>query len=372
MEHPKLSPHQFRSISKQLEAKERRAAGEALGKRGAQLPKRGRRRTDWDDEDETPYTFEKTNSRGARVTTTPDLTSLDTATVIEARGKDTVVEMNGETFVARLSSRLVLSGLDSPMVAGDQVRVSRLSDDLLRIDVIEPRRSVLSRFAGSGEDPIAANVDLVLLVCSPASPPFRPGLVDRYMVASALAGLTLAVCLNKTDLGVPDEVKEMLDGYASLGVDVIPTSIRTGAGIDALKAALAGRITLFTGHSGVGKSSLLNAIEPGLSLRTGLVTQATAGVGKGTHTTTSARLIPLSIEGAYVVDSPGVRAFGLGRLTPDEAIAGFPEIAQAAEDCQVRRCTHIGEPGCAVEAALAATPFGRHRLASYRSLLSAE
>jgi ribosome biogenesis GTPase len=364
---PKLSPHQLRSIKKSIEDKERRAQGDLPRPAHRPVQKGRRQRPDVDDDD-SPETFEKFGGRASQAPPPIDVSSLSLATVIEARGRDTVVALDGRTYLARLSSRLILAGLVSPIVAGDAVRVARLSDDLLRIDGIEQRSSVLARFAGSAEDPIAANVDLVLLVCSPAAPPFRPGLIDRYMVASAFGGLALAICLNKSDLGVPADVDEVLAGYASLGVEVVRTSTRTGQGLDRLKATLRDRITVLTGHSGVGKSSLLNAIEPGLSLSTGEVTRATAGAGKGRHTTTSARLIPLSIEGAYVVDSPGVRAFGLGHLTPAEVVLGFPEVRLASERCETKRCTHRGEPGCAAEMELSGTRFGRLRLASYRSL----
>jgi ribosome biogenesis GTPase len=260
-----------------------------------------------------------------------------------------------------------------PIVAGDTVRVTALPGAHLRIDAVEPRRSVLGRFVGKTDtrstfDPIAANIDLVVLVCSPTSPPFRPGLIDRYLTAAALESLPFAICLNKSDLGVTAEVESMLAGYASTGVAIFTTSAQTGDGIDLLRSSLEKKISLFTGHSGVGKSSLLNAIEPGLALKTGSVTQATAGDGKGRHTTTSARLIPLSLPDTYVVDSPGVRGFGLGPIAADDLLVGFPEIVDASQRCRIRRCRHNAEAGCAVETELSKTPFGTHRLASYRSL----
>jgi ribosome biogenesis GTPase len=249
------------------------------------------------------------------------------------------------------------------IVAGDEVRVSALSEQLLRIEAVEPRRSAFGRYAESTQsafDPIAANIDLVLMVCTPASPPFRARLVDRFIIAAAVQELPIAICLNKADLGISPETDMMLEGYASLGIEVVRTSTLTGEGMDALTRLLEGRTTLLAGHSGVGKSTLLNRIEPGLSL------------GKGTHTTTSARLLPLSSPETYVVDSPGIRAFGLGRVPADELLAGFPEIEASAARCAARRCQHTGEDGCAVADELIATPFGRSRLASYRSLLAGE
>jgi ribosome biogenesis GTPase len=330
------------------------------------------RASDWDEED-IPDTFERYQRRSATLRARPNLKTLPIATVIEARGHDIIVSIGGELRSARIASRLVAAKSRLPIVAGDAVRVTALPGAHLRIDALEPRRSVLGRFVGktdtrSSFDPIAANIDLVVLVCSPTSPPFRPGLIDRYLTAATLENLPFGLCLNKSDLGVTAEVKTMLEGYASTGVVIFTTSAQTGDGIDLLRSALEKKISLFTGHSGVGKSSLLNTIEPGLALKTGLVTQARAGDGKGRHTTTSARLIPLSQPDTYVVDSPGVRGFGLGPIAADDLLVGFPEIIEASQRCRTRRCRHNAEAGCAVEAELLKTPFGTHRLASYRSL----
>jgi ribosome biogenesis GTPase len=189
------------------------------------------------------------------------------------------------------------------------------------------------------------------------------------MVATGRDGLPLLLCLNKSDLGIPNDVSAALRGYASLGVDIVRTSTITGDGIDELRDRIAGKITLLTGHSGVGKSSLLNALEPGLALRVGAVTGSIAGQGKGTHTTTSARLIALAVADTYVVDSPGIRELGIGHMDAHELASLFPDVARWAGDCQIRRCRHDGEPGCAVAANMATTPFGQRRLESYRALL---
>ena len=330
------------------------------------------RAIDWDEED-IPDTFERYQKRSIPFRARANLKNLTLATVIEARGHDTIVSIGGELRSARIASRLVAAKSLSPIVAGDTVRVTVLPAGHLRIDALEPRRSVLGRFVGktnarSSFDPIAANIDLVVLVCSPASPPFRPGLIDRYLTAAALENLPFAICLNKNDLGVTANVESMLAGYASTGVAIFSTSAQTNDGIDLLRMSIEKKISLLTGHSGVGKSSLLNAIEPGLALKTGSVTQAAAGEGKGRHTTTSARLIPLSLPDTYVVDSPGVRGFGLGPIAAADLLVGFPEIVAASQRCRIRHCRHNAEGGCAVETELSKTLFGTHRLASYRSL----
>jgi ribosome biogenesis GTPase len=238
---------------------------------------------------------------------------------------------------------------------------------------VAPRRSALSRDVAEGgrhrDHVLAANIDQAVVVCSPAEPPFRPRLIDRYLVAACRDALPAVICLNKTDLGVPDNTEASLRGYTGLGVEVLRTSAVTGDGIDALRRCVQGNVSLFTGHSGVGKSSVLNALEPGLALRIGSVTQSTAGQGKGRHTTSSARLVPLSLPETFVVDTPGIRTFSL-RGTDQRRLAGyFADIAALVDGCEFRDCLHRGEPGCAVAAAAESDPFLRGRLRSYRRML---
>lgn len=370
LDQPALDPSAQRETGKVFGEKQSRgirsSGSPPLKERG------GSRQADWENED-LPETFEKYEKRSISRSVTTNLNTLPIATVIEARGHDFVVSFAGQIRIAKLASRLITSGSLSRVVAGDDIRVSDFAGRLLRIDGVEPRRSVLGRLVGKTDDrttfdPIAANIDLAILVCTPMSPPFRAGLIDRYFTAAALEGLPFAICLNKTDLGVTAEVEIMLEGYSSIGVTVFMTSAKSSEGIDLLKKGLERKISLLTGHSGVGKSTLLNAIEPGLNLKTGTVTEALAGDGKGRHTTTSARLIPLSSPGTYVVDSPGIRQFGLGAMSADDLLVGFPEIVEQGQNCRIRHCRHQGETGCSVETELSKTAFGAHRLSSYRTL----
>ncbi len=177
------------------------------------------------------------------------------------------------------------------------------------------------------------------------------------------------VCLNKCDLDVPAEVERYLEGYARIGVESVRTSAVARSGLDALRERLAGKASLLTGHSGVGKSSLLNAVEPGLALRVNDVTQSTAGQGKGRHTTPSARLVPLSMAETFVVDSPGIWAFGVKGVAPQELASHFAGIAETAAKCAYRDCLHRGEPDCAVDVEAHHGWFLRERLASHRSIL---
>jgi ribosome biogenesis GTPase len=246
-----------------------------------------------------------------------------------------------------------------------------------RIVEILPRRSALTRDvydAGrlSGVHrghAIAANVDIVVIVCTPKAPPFRPRLIDRYLVAASRDDLPAAICLNKTDLGIGSHVEEWLRGYEAFGVGVLRASALTGEGVAEVRSAIGGKVSLFSGHSGVGKTSLLNALEPGLALKVGTVTEATAGQGKGRHTTSSARMVPLSIPETFVVDTPGIRAFGIKGVAPRDLAAHFADIAALSSGCAYDDCLHKGEPRCAVEEEARGDAFLRARLDSYRGML---
>jgi ribosome biogenesis GTPase len=216
---------------------------------------------------------------------------------------------------------------------------------------------------------LAANIDQVIVVCSPAQPPYRPRLIDRYLVAASRDSLPAVVCLNKEDLGVPEEAERSLDGYSRLGVPVLRASALTGAGVVELRACMVGKVSLLSGHSGVGKSSLLNALEPGLALRIGEVSRAAAAQGKGRHTTSAARLIPLSLPDTFVVDTPGIRAFGIRGIQARELAGHFPNVAALAPGCAFRDCLHRGEPSCAVAGRARHDAFLRERLQSYRAML---
>ncbi|MCH8008011.1 MAG: ribosome small subunit-dependent GTPase A, partial [Chloroflexi bacterium] len=310
----KQTQHQIRAVKKMLATKGRRQQLKELksGRPLEQRPKsRAPRRKDWDADDEDYFTSEKIR-RAEKIKAGPpqaveviEREPEVTGTVIEIRSGDSLVMYEGRTVRAMLpaGARSVV-GMRSPLAVGDRVELGPGPSGAAYITHVATRRSALSRDATIGGGPetahvLAANVDQIVIVCSPKEPPFRPGLIDRYLVAASRDGLPAVVCLNKTDLTISDEVEVALRGYEALGIDVLRTSAVAGAGLESARAQIAGKVSLFTGHSGVGKSSLLNALEPGLALRVGDVTQATAGQGKGTHTTSSARLIPLSLPETF-------------------------------------------------------------------------
>ncbi len=383
----KLTKRHIRAISKmmankgQLEQRKEAKAQRRLAR--AHQQERTPRQRDWDDSDATP-SYEKIRRLKVEVSVAaaqPGAAPVDVeaGTVIEVRSGDSLVSFRRRVLRATLAAglRTLAPEQRSPLAVGDRVELEPGATGEARIVSVLPRSSALRRAVS---DPsrdaalykgqvIAANIDQVVVVCSPLTPPFRPRLIDRYLVAASLDALPVLVCLNKCDLGVPPEVERYLEGYARIGVESVRTSAVDRSGLDALRGRLSGGVSLFTGHSGVGKSSLLNAVEPGLALRVNDVTQSTAGQGKGRHTTSSARLVPLSMPDSFVVDSPGIRAFGVRGVAPQELGDHFADIAALASGCAYRDCLHRGEPDCAVDVEAHHDWFLRERLASYRSIL---
>ncbi len=223
---------------------------------------------------------------------------------------------------------------EMPVAPGDEVSVRHE-----KVAGIAPRRTTLARTDPANvyrERVIAANIDLLVIVASMEDPPFRPGLVDRYLIAAARGGISPVLCLNKMDLLADTSAADVFQ------VPVVRCSAVTGEGVETLRDLLAGSLAVLAGHSGVGKSSLLNALADEFHARTGVVSDET---GKGRHTTTGSRLYQLR-NGARIIDTPGVREFGLGRVTLTELQAAFPEFDGAG--CRFRDCSHREEPGCGV------------------------
>lgn len=264
------------------------------------------------------------------------------------------------------------------IVVGDHVDVvgdvSGSPDSLARIVRVRPRSSVLRRTADD-TDPvervIVANADQLVVVSALADPPPRPRLIDRCLVAAYDAGLDPLLCLTKSDLAAPDELQRI---YEPLGVPSVVThrgELAAGEGqaevdspgLDELRARLAGRLSVLVGHSGVGKSTLVNALVPGAERATGAVSLAT---GRGRHVSSSAAALSLSEHG-WIIDTPGLRSFGLAHVSPDDVTAAFPDLAGGAERCPVG-CDHLRE-GCALDAWIAEEKADPARLESLRRLL---
>ena len=253
------------------------------------------------------------------------------------------------------------------VIVGDEVGVvGDLSGDegtLARIVEVLPRHTVLRRTADDTdpfERPIVANADQLVIVTALADPPPRTGMIDRILVAGYDAGLDPVLCLTKEDLAPADE---LIAAYAPLDIPVV--TVQPGADLTALRELLAGRTSVFIGHSGVGKSTLVNALIPGARRAIGEVNEVT---GRGRHTSTSAIALELPDHAGWVIDTPGVRSFGLSHVTRESIIGAFGDLAELTADCP-RGCTHAtGAPECALDEAVADGRLAAERLESFRRM----
>lgn len=271
--------------------------------------------------------------------------------VLNVHGLESFVRAADGTVV-KCTTRRVLRTLSTdqrhPVAAGDWVHVRGQGADAV-IQAIEPRRSSLCRESRGRRHVIVANVDQVLIVGSAAMPTLKPALVDRLIVAAEASGIRPLICLNKADLVDPASLVSFAGVYARMGYRVVICSTVTGLGIRRLGAELAGSVTAIVGQSGVGKSSLLNALDPALALPVGEVSRDN---DKGRHTTTTARLLPHAGGGTFV-DTPGVRQFQLWEIVPAEVPAAFRDLRPLANRCRFPDCTHTHESSCAVKDAVA-------------------
>ena len=289
---------------------------------------------------------------------------------VEADDGDDVIQ-------CRLRGRLKEEAQASAIAAiGDRVTFTMNEDGTGAIEAIEPRRSAVSRAVrtegarGAGsperEQVLIANADQALFVFAAAQPPPSPRMVDRFLVMGEKSGLErLILILNKTDLDPSGQSRAVMALYETLGYTLLCTSARTGEGLDALRDLLRGRISVFTGPSGVGKTSLLNQLEPGLGRA---VKQVSGYHQEGQHTTRDSELVRLSF-GGYLADTPGMRTLTIWDVEPEELDAYFPEIAARAPGCKFAAdCAHRNEPGCAVRAAVQAGQIAVSRHESYLAL----
>ncbi|WP_010582177.1 ribosome small subunit-dependent GTPase A [Schlesneria paludicola] len=233
------------------------------------------------------------------------------------------------------------------------------------IERVEPRDGVLARGHQYKQHILVANVTQVAIVASAAEPALKPALIDRFLVSSAKGNVRALIILNKVDLADLADLQPVIGLYARLGYTIVPTSVQTGLGIATLKRLLQGEQTVFTGQSGVGKSSLLNAIQPGLAMKTGDVSRITQ---KGRHTTRFAQLRELDF-GGWVVDTPGIRQLELWDVQPEEMEGYFLEFRPFVAHCKFPDCLHLVEEGCAVRVAVQNDLISQIRYESYLRLV---
>jgi ribosome biogenesis GTPase / thiamine phosphate phosphatase len=283
---------------------------------------------------------------------------------------------NNQVYMCRLRGRLLEEAQSSDIATiGDWVQIQVVDDETGIIEEVKERSSALSRAVrtegnrGGGqperEQVIIANADQALFVFAAANPMPNFKMLDRFLVTGERSGIeTLRIIVNKIDLEDPTDVRAQFQIYENLGYSVLYTCALQGIGVDALREILAGHISVFTGPSGVGKTSLLNAIQPGLG-RT--VKSVSEGRAEGMHTTRDSALVKLDM-GGYLADTPGLRTLTLWDIEPEELDAYFIEIAPLVEQCRFGDCTHINEPGCAVRVAVDAGEIARSRYKSYLQL----
>ena len=291
--------------------------------------------------------------------------TLREGVVLSVAGGRYGVFVAGERLDASIRGRLKQEGRDRVLV-GDRVQIACPDDGAATIESVLPRVSVLKRRMPGrthGERPVAANVEQVIVVGAVEDPVWDFHMMDRFTAVADANQLPVVVVVNKCDLRADADACAV--PYRAAGYPVVLTSAQDDRGLDELRGHLEGHVSLFTGPTGVGKSSLLNALQPGLRLRTGEVSMRSRG---GRHTTVAAEMHAFGADG-FVVDTPGLRDIGLWGLDAGDVAAAFPEFAQHRGHCRFDDCRHLEEPGCAVAAAAQRGEIAATRLASYRKLL---
>jgi ribosome biogenesis GTPase len=291
--------------------------------------------------------------------------------VLRVHGLISVVETaDGRQFrcAVRRLLRTLATDERSIVTTGDRVWFRPALNDEGLIERVEPRHGLLTRASRGREHVLVANVDQIVIVVALVEPELKPHLIDRYLASAEQGGIRPLVCLNKADLVEAAPYQPLIGLYSQLGIPTLLTSAETGLGIERLRGWLRDRQTVFSGQSGVGKSSLLNAIQPGLGLYVREVSETNQ---KGRHTTTTAQLLKLDF-GGWVVDTPGIRQFQLWDILPEEVEGFFPEFRPFVPLCAYPDCTHTHEDRCAIKKAVMRREISEHRYTSYLGMFTGE
>lgn len=303
-----------------------------------------------------------------------------TATVVKHTGSHYLLSElpRWEPFEAVLRGQLRLQSGSStnPIAVGDRVEYEPCGQGPCAITKVLERKNHLIRKSvnlSRQNHIIAANIDRAFVVTSLYFPEVKLPFLDRILVTCEMFGIPATIILNKTDLyreEMPEAIEDFLRIYHSAGYEVIPCSVRTGEGIDEVRARCRENVCLFCGDSGVGKSSLIQALDPTVELKTGAISTAHL---QGRHTTTFYEMFPLNGgRDGFVIDSPGLRAFGLSGVEKEEIALYFPEMLRIGAECRYQPCTHTHEPGCAVKEALEKGEIAPERYQSYLGMLEEE
>ena len=292
-----------------------------------------------------------------------------TATVVRATGSWYDVLHDGAMLRCRIRGKLRLKGVRStnPVVVGDEAVCEADGGDCVIVDIVPRRNYVIRRASNLSKEShiIAANVDQALLMVTLRSPETPKEFADRFLVTCEAYKVPAAILLSKIDLQDAEAVAEIRAVYEGAGYRVLEVSAKEGRGVEEVRKLLAGRTTLVSGNSGVGKSTLIQTIDPSLDIRTGEISDSHH---KGRHTTTFSTMYPLA-EGGAVIDTPGIKGFGLLDIDDAELWHYFPEMMRVAPGCRFYNCTHTHEPGCAVVEAVKAGEIAWSRYESYLKIL---
>ncbi|MCR5713989.1 MAG: ribosome small subunit-dependent GTPase A [Bacteroidales bacterium] len=296
-----------------------------------------------------------------------------TGTVIKSVGSQyTVRTDDGRTLLCALKGKFRLQGMrtTNPVAVGDRVRVEGTDGMTAITEILDRRNYIIRRAANLSREAhiIAANIDLAFLVVTLRLPEIKPPFIDRFLASAESYRVPVCLVFNKMDIYTAEEtaqVEAWCRLYERIGYEVLTTSVPQRLHIDRMAEMMRGKVTMLSGNSGVGKSSLINAVQPGAALRSGEVSAATLS---GRHTTTHAEMIPTD-DGGYIIDTPGVRGFGLFRTEREEVYHFFPEIFRAAAGCRYHNCLHVNEPGCAVKEAVQSGDIAESRYISYLGIL---
>jgi ribosome biogenesis GTPase len=290
--------------------------------------------------------------------------------VVAAKGRLFIIETeSGDRISCDVRGNVKKdSDKTTPVAVGDDVVISFTHDGGGIIEEVGTRRTAFFRpqmEVKGVRQVIAANLDYLAVVGSIKTPPLKDALIDRFLIAGQMGNLKPCVIINKIDLEKDDEHKNVIDAYAAVGFPTFAVSAASGSGMGALREFLKDRRTLFAGLSGVGKSTILNALIPGISQKTDGVSQYS---NKGKHTTTNIELFPLP-DGGYIIDSPGIKVMRFSELTDEELQDYYPEFDQYRESCRFQPCSHNKEPNCGVKTALERGEISRFRYENYVTIL---
>ena len=298
---------------------------------------------------------------------------MQTAKVIQSTGSGYIVKTDNAEIFCNIRGKLRLKGYRStnPVAVGDEVDIQMIDDNTGVITKIHQRRNCIIRRStnlSKHSHIIASNIDQAIFVFTLRNPETTTTFLDRFLVSAESYSIPTIIIFNKADIYNQDEypkLAEIMAVYADIGYQVIATSIKNNLGIEELKSVLVGKTSLIAGQSGVGKSSLVNCVSPGLNLKIGDISEAHR---TGKHTTTFAKMHKLSFD-AWIIDTPGIKAFGLVDLKKEEIYHYYPEIFNLAKDCKYYNCTHLNEPNCAVKEAVESGEIAWWRYKSYLNII---